>query len=53
LIGKADAAADRERGVLTVNAIHEDAPFAPDVMNAVRAEIDDLARWLGLDVEYR
>lgn len=49
LIGKLDAAADRARGVFRVAAIHEDEPFEPDVLEAVHAEIRELAEWLGLD----
>ena len=41
----------REAGVLTVFAIHQDTPFDKRVEEAVDAEIDDLARWL--DVELR
>lgn len=52
LIGKLDAAADRTAGVLRVAALHEDEPFAPDVRDAVRAEIDSLAAWLSLTPEY-
>lgn len=48
LVGKVDAAADRDRGILTVNAIHEDSPFAPDAADAVHAELASLASWLGL-----
>ena len=51
LVGKLDATADRPAGVLRVAAVHEDEPFAPEVRAAVAAEIDDLARWLGLEVE--
>jgi uncharacterized protein len=46
LVGKLDAAADREAGVLRVHAIHEDAPFTPAMTAAVRHEIEDLAHWL-------
>jgi uncharacterized protein YcaQ len=49
LIGKADAAADRKASVLRVNAIHEDVPFTRAMTAAVRAELDDLCSWLGLD----
>jgi uncharacterized protein YcaQ len=48
LVGKVDAAADRERGTLVVHAIHQDAPFTTEVADAVRTEIQNLARWLGL-----
>lgn len=49
-VGKLDAKADRKAGVLRVQAIHEDEPFTTGVAAAVHAEIDDLARWLGLEV---
>lgn len=48
LVGKLDATANRAAGVLEVHAIHEDSPFAPALRDAVRAEIADLAAWLGL-----
>lgn len=48
LVGKLDATADREAGVLRVDALHEDAPFVRPEDDAVRAEIDALAAWLGL-----
>ncbi|MEP6478094.1 MAG: crosslink repair DNA glycosylase YcaQ family protein [Rhodoglobus sp.] len=53
LVGKVDATADRERGVLVVDAIHEDSPFGASLTRAVRAELDDLAAWLGLDLGLR
>ncbi len=49
LAGKLDAAADRKQGVLRVNATHEDVPFTRAMTRAVRAEVGDLAAWLGLD----
>jgi uncharacterized protein YcaQ len=48
LVGKVDATADRSGGVLVVNAVHEDEPFGAELREAVDAEIDDLATWLGL-----
>ncbi|MBU2662655.1 winged helix DNA-binding domain-containing protein [Actinoplanes bogorensis] len=51
LIGKLDATADRRHGVLRVDAIHEDEPFPAKVKAAVRAEIRDLAQWLGLGLD--
>lgn len=51
LVGKVDATADRERGVLAVHAIHEDAPFTSAITAGVRSELQALARWLGLDLE--
>jgi uncharacterized protein YcaQ len=50
LVGKLDAKAEREAGALKVNAIHEDVPFTKTMTKAVQREIDDLARWLRLDV---
>jgi uncharacterized protein len=48
LVGKVDAAADRKASVLRVNAIHEDVKFTRAMTKGVRAELDDLASWLGL-----
>ena len=48
LVGKVDAAADRDASVLRLHAIHEDVPFTRSMSAAVRAELDDLASWLGL-----
>jgi uncharacterized protein YcaQ len=50
LVGKLDAKADREAGILRVNAVHADEPFAPRVSAAVDREIGALAGWLGLEV---
>jgi len=50
LVGKVDAAADRKAGVLRVRAIHEDVRFTQRMTRAVRAELDDLAVWLGLEL---
>jgi uncharacterized protein len=50
LVGKLDAGVDRKAGTLTVHAIHEDVRFTKALSAAVRAEIDDLARWLGVEV---
>jgi uncharacterized protein len=50
LVGKLDATADRKAGRLVVNAVHEDVRFTKAITAAVRAEIDDLSRWLGLEV---
>jgi uncharacterized protein YcaQ len=49
LVGKVDAAADRKRSVLVVNAIHEDVRFTRATTKAVRAELEALAAWLGLE----
>lgn len=50
LVGKLDAKADRKAGVLRVHAVHEDGAWAPETGDAVAAEIDALAAWLGLEV---
>jgi uncharacterized protein YcaQ len=50
LVGKLDATADRKAGVLRVNAVHEDVPFTADMSEAIGREIEDLARWLGLEL---
>jgi hypothetical protein len=49
LVGKVDAKADRNAGVLRVNAIHGDVKFTRAITKGVRVELDDLAAWLGLD----
>jgi uncharacterized protein len=48
LVGKLDAAADRKASVLRVNTIHEDVKFTRTMTQAVQAELEDLASWLGL-----
>ena len=48
LIGKVDATAERKASVLRVHAIHEDVRFSRAIAKAVRAELEDLASWLGL-----
>jgi uncharacterized protein len=53
LVGKLDAGADRDAGVLAVDAVHQDVPFDRPMTAAVDAEIEDLARWLGLVLERR
>jgi uncharacterized protein len=47
LVGKLDAETDRRAGLLQVRTVHEDTPFTRATTAAVR-EIEDLARWLGL-----
>jgi uncharacterized protein len=50
LAGKLDATADRKAGVLRVDAIHQDVPFTKAMTAAVDREIEDLARWLELNL---
>jgi uncharacterized protein len=49
LVGKLDAAADRKASILRVNAIHEDVKFTRAITKGVQSELEDLARWLGLE----
>jgi hypothetical protein len=50
LVGKLDAAADHDAGVLRVNAVHEDGDWSTTMRTAVRRQIHDLAGWLGLEL---
>ena len=50
LVGKLDARADRDAGVLRVAAVHQDVPFSKTMTAAVAREITDLARWLDLEL---
>jgi len=52
LVGKVDATAERDRGVLRVDAVHEDEPFDAATAAAVDAEIESLATWLDLELEH-
>lgn len=49
LVGKVDATADREAGVLVVDAVHEDGDWSAARRRRVHAEVDALADWLGLE----
>ncbi|WES64568.1 crosslink repair DNA glycosylase YcaQ family protein [Microbacter sp. GSS18] len=49
-VGMLDAELDGPRETLRVNAVHEFAPFEPEETDMVRAEIGDLAEWLGVGV---
>jgi len=48
LIGKVDAAAERQEGELIVHALYEDQPWTPEERAAVLDELESLARWLDL-----
>jgi len=50
LVGKVDAKADRDAGVLRVAAVHRDVRFSKAMTAAVEREIRDLALWLELDL---
>jgi uncharacterized protein len=47
-VGMLDAAVDRDDEALTVTAVHEFLPFEREEDEMVRAEITDLAEWLGV-----
>ncbi|QDZ15699.1 DNA glycosylase AlkZ-like family protein [Humibacter ginsenosidimutans] len=49
-MGMLDAEVDREHEVLRINAVHQVIPFEPEEDEMVRAEIADLAEWLGVRV---
>jgi uncharacterized protein YcaQ len=49
-VGMVDAEVDRENEVLRVNAVHEFVAFDAEETDMVRAEITDLAEWLGVRV---
>jgi uncharacterized protein len=51
LVGKVDATADRKAGVLRVEAVHRDVELDRATSEGVRREIEDLARWLDLDLD--
>lgn len=51
LVGKVDATADRDAGILRVSAVHEDGRWTRAMRAAVDAEIDSLGAWLRLFAE--
>ena len=52
LVGKLDATADPEAGLLRVDALHEDVPLAASARSAIEREIRSLAAFLDLEVEH-
>lgn len=52
LVGKLDAAADRDAGVLRVHAVHRDVPFSARLADDVEREIAELADWLELELDH-
>ena len=53
LVGKVDASTDRKASRLHVHAVHQDVPFTSLMTDEVHAELEALARWLGLErVDY-
>lgn len=51
LVGKVDAAAYKEEGILRVDAIHQDGEWSSSTRSAVRGELLDLATWLDVELE--
>ena len=52
LVGKLDATADPEAGVLRVDAVHEDGEWTKTQRAQVGGQVSDLARWLSLELEH-
>ncbi len=50
LVGKVDATTDDRQGVLRVDAIHQDVPFARAMTEEVTRELADLANWLEVEL---
>jgi uncharacterized protein len=50
-VGLLDAEVNREREALVVTAVHELLPFEAEEDEMVRAEIEDLAQWLGVTLQ--
>lgn len=48
LVGKVDTATDRATSSLDVHAVHQDVLLTGAMTDAIHAELDALARWLGL-----
>ncbi len=48
LVGKLDAVALRDKGILEVHALHADVRLTATMTAAIHREIDSLATWLGL-----
>ncbi len=48
LVGRADLKADRQAGVLRVQAVHAEPDAPAHTAAALAAELDELAAWLGL-----
>jgi uncharacterized protein YcaQ len=49
LVGKLDATAERDAGVLRVDAVHQDGDWTKAMRAAVDREVRDLAHWLDLE----
>lgn len=49
-VGMLEAAVDRAEGILRVDAVHEFFPLEPEEHEMIRAEISELAQWLGVAI---
>jgi uncharacterized protein len=52
LVGKLDATAVRDEGVLRVDAIHADGEWSAAMVSALEDELRSLGEWLGLEPEF-
>ena len=52
LVGKLDATAVRDEGVLRVDAIHADGEWSGAMVSALEDELRSLGEWLGLEPEF-
>jgi uncharacterized protein YcaQ len=50
LVGKLDAKVDHKKAQLLVFAVHEDFGWTAEIGDAVEAEIEALAEWLGVEI---
>ncbi|MDN5726206.1 MAG: winged helix DNA-binding domain-containing protein [Propionibacteriales bacterium] len=51
LVGKVDATAQRDGGVLRINAVHQEAPLDEETRTMINDELVSLADFLGLGLE--
>jgi uncharacterized protein YcaQ len=49
-VGMLEAEVDREESLLRIQAIHEFIPLEPEELDMIRAELSELAQWLGVEV---
>jgi uncharacterized protein len=52
LVGKLDATAVRDEGVLRVDAIHADGEWSGAMVAALEDELRSLGEWLGLELDF-